>query len=86
MLEVMTDDEWELFSRAMIDISRTNYKEVAGKIPVSTGALKMLDLGGSHGLYSIELCKRNPKLRATIIDLLPVKKYAEECISNQSSR
>lgn len=40
MLEEMSDYEWELFSRAMIDISSTNYKEVAGKIPVSKSAQK----------------------------------------------
>lgn len=85
MLEEMTEYEWELFSRAMIDISRTNYKEVAGKIPVAKSALKMLDLGGSHGLYSIELCKRNPNLKATIVDLPPVKKYADECINQYNA-
>jgi len=81
MLEEMNEYEWELFSRAMIDISSTNFKEVAGKIKVSKTAAKMLDLGGSHGLYSIELCNRNPNLKATIIDLPPVKKYADECIA-----
>ncbi len=87
MLEEMTDYEWELFSRAMIDISRTNFKEIPGKIPVSKTHTKMLDLGGSHGLYSIELCKRNPNLKATIVDLPPVKKYADECIAqNNASR
>lgn len=85
MLEEMTDYEWELFSRAMIDISSTNYKEVAGKIPVPKSATKMLDLGGSHGLYSIELCKRNPGLKSTIVDLPPVKKYADECISRHNA-
>lgn len=85
MLEEMTDYEWELFSRAMIDISSTNYKEVAGKIPVSKTALKMLDLGGSHGLYSIELCKRYLNLKSTIVDLPPVKKYADECISKHKA-
>ena len=80
MLEDMTEYEWELFSRAMIDISKTNYKEVTSKIPVTKTHTKMLDLGGSHGLYSIELCKRNPQLKATIVDLPPVKKYADECI------
>ncbi|MBS1927558.1 MAG: hypothetical protein IT254_07275 [Chitinophagaceae bacterium] len=79
-LEQKTTYEWELFSRAMIDISRTNYREVAGKIPVAKIASSMLDLGGSHGLYSIELCKRNPHLNASIVDLLPVEKYAAECI------
>jgi len=85
MLEEMTDYEWELFSRAMIDISRTNFKEVAGKIPVTKTHTKMLDLGGSHGLYSIELCKRNPNLKATIVDLPPVKKYADECIAQNNA-
>lgn len=85
MLEEMSDYEWELFSRAMIDISSTNYKEVAGKIPIPKSALKMLDLGGSHGLYSIELCNRHPALKATILDLPPVKQYAEECITKHNA-
>lgn len=85
ILEEMTDYEWELFSRAMIDISRTNFKEVAGKIPLAKTHTKMLDLGGSHGLYSIELCKRNPNLKATIVDLPPVKKYADECIAQNNA-
>lgn len=85
MLEEMTDYEWELFSRAMIDISRTNFKEVAGKVPVAKSAQKMLDLGGSHGLYSIELCKRNPDLKSTVVDLPPVKKYADECIAQYNA-
>ncbi len=81
MLDEMSDYEWELFSRAMIDISKTNYKEVAGKIPVAKTHTKMLDLGGSHGQYSIELCRRNPHLKSTIVDLPQVKKYADECIA-----
>lgn len=85
MLEEMTDYEWELFSRAMIDISTTNYKETAGKIPVGKTHTKMLDLGGSHGLYSIELCRRHPHLKSTIVDLPPVKKYADECIAKHQA-
>lgn len=85
MLEKMSDYDWELFSRAMIDISQTNVKEVAGKVPVAKSAAKMLDLGGSHGLYSIELCKKHPQLAATVVDLPPVKKYADECIAKHGA-
>lgn len=81
MLQEMSEYEWELFSKAMIDISQTNVKEVCGKIPISKSATSMLDLGGSHGLYSIHLCKKNPQLKSTIIDLPPVRKYADECIT-----
>lgn len=85
MLEEMTNYEWELFSRAMIDISQTNCQEVADKVPISKTHHKLLDLGGSHGLYSIELCKKHKNLQATIVDLPPVKKYAEECIEKYNA-
>jgi len=85
MLEEMNDYEWELFSRAMIDISKTNYKEAAKKIPVAKTHSKMLDLGGSHGLYSIELCRQHAHLRSVIVDLPPVKKYADECIAQHNA-
>lgn len=85
MLEDLSEYEWKLFSRAMIDIAKTNMKEIAGKIPLKENHKKLLDLGGSHGLYSIELCKRHPQLKATIIDLYPVKKYAEECIAQYNA-
>ncbi|MBK9107630.1 MAG: methyltransferase domain-containing protein [Saprospiraceae bacterium] len=84
MLEEMSAHEWELFSRAMIDISSTNYKEVCGKIPIQKQYKQILDLGGSHGLYSIELCNRNANLQAKIVDLPPVAKYAQECIGKSS--
>jgi hypothetical protein len=29
----------------------------------------MLDIGGSHGLFSIELCKRYSSLSSTIMEL-----------------
>jgi O-methyltransferase domain len=74
------DHEWELFSRAMIDIAKTNLKEVTGKIRLPDSAVHLIDLGGSHGLYSIELCKKYKNLSAAILDFEPVKKYTDECI------
>lgn len=80
-LDQLSDYKWELFSRAMIDISKTNYKEVCKIIPVKKSYTSVLDLGGSHGLYSIELCKKYPQLTSTIVDFAPVKKYTDECAS-----
>ncbi|MCC6601407.1 MAG: methyltransferase domain-containing protein [Crocinitomicaceae bacterium] len=84
-LEELTDYEWELFSTAMIDISKTNYKETGKKIPITKSHLKLLDLGGSHGLYSIELCRLHSQLKATIVDMLPVKKYADQSIAQHKA-
>ncbi|MBK9072291.1 MAG: methyltransferase domain-containing protein [Myxococcales bacterium] len=80
MLDEMDEAGWELFSRAMIEISRTNLKEVAGLVAVPSGAKSILDVGGSHGQYSMELCRRHPNASATVLDLPPVRRYADECI------
>ncbi|MCC6752509.1 MAG: hypothetical protein IT266_00850 [Saprospiraceae bacterium] len=82
-LEHFTEREWELFSRAMIDIAKTNVREIASKIDLPPHAKSIIDLGGSHGLYSIALCEKVPDLCAYILDLEPVKKYADECIARK---
>jgi 2-polyprenyl-3-methyl-5-hydroxy-6-metoxy-1,4-benzoquinol methylase len=61
--------EWNLYQEAMRDLSISAAKELAGKIPVPKNATSMLDIGGSHGLYSIELCKKHPTLNSTILEL-----------------
>lgn len=65
----ITPKEWELYQEGMRDLSVNTAKEVAGKIPMPRGATTMLDIGGSHGLYSIELCKMHPGLASTILEL-----------------
>lgn len=60
---------WELYMEGMRDLSVNAARELAGRIPVPAGATAMLDIGGSHGLYSIELCRRHPGLRSTILEL-----------------
>jgi 2-polyprenyl-3-methyl-5-hydroxy-6-metoxy-1,4-benzoquinol methylase len=61
--------EWQIYQEAMRDLSFNAAKELAGKIPMPQGAVSMLDIGGSHGLYSIEICKRHPALVSTILEL-----------------
>ena len=65
----LSEREWQLYQDGMRDLSITAAKELAPKIPVPTGATTMLDIGGSHGLYSIELCKKHPALSSTIMEL-----------------
>ena len=60
---------WDLYQEGMRDLSVAVAKEVAGKIPISKNAISMLDIGGSHGLYSIELCKKYPSLNSTVFEL-----------------
>lgn len=43
--------------------------DVADAVSVPDDPARLLDIGGGHGLYSIELCRRHSNLAATIFDL-----------------
>ncbi len=38
-------------------------------MPVPTRARQILDIGGSHGYYSVVICRRHPGLRSVVLDL-----------------
>src|SRR5579884_3220089 len=67
--ETMTPEEWELYQRGMRSGANLAASEVARRIPVPRGARDLLDIGGSHGHYSVALCRRHPGLRAVVLDL-----------------
>src|SRR5688572_4878931 len=51
----MTPVEWASYQEGMRDLSINASKELAKKIKLPQGATSMLDIGGSHGLFSIEI-------------------------------
>ncbi len=67
--ETMSDEEWGIYQRGMRSLAGTWVSEVAQVTPVPKGARDMLDIGGSHGYYSVALCRRHPELRAVVLDL-----------------
>lgn len=71
-LEVHGDlatDDWRLYQRGMRDMASFAAPEVARRVPMPEGASEMLDIGGSHGFFSVAICRRHPALRATVLDL-----------------
>ena len=64
-----SEREWKLYQEGMRDLSINAARELAPKIPVPKDATHMLDIGGSHGLFSIELCKKHTGLSSTIMEL-----------------
>jgi SAM-dependent methyltransferase len=65
----MTAPEWSEYQDAMRALAAGAAPELAKKLPMPKGAKRMLDIGGSHGLYSIALCERHPGLESTILEL-----------------
>ena len=65
----MSGEQWNLYQRAMRSLAGSLAREVVLRTPVPRGARAMLDVGGSHGFFSVALCRRHPALRAEILDL-----------------
>ncbi|NIP42470.1 MAG: methyltransferase domain-containing protein [candidate division Zixibacteria bacterium] len=42
---------------------------IAENIPVQKGSRLMLDIGGSHGIYSSAISRMNPQMRAEVLEL-----------------
>jgi SAM-dependent methyltransferase len=65
----MSAVEWELYQKGMRSLAGALVREVVLRTPVPRGARTMLDIGGSHGFFSVALCRRHRGLRAEILDL-----------------
>ncbi len=65
----MSADDRDLYHRSMRALAGIAGREVAWRTPVPRDAALMLDLGGSHGHYAAEICRRHPGLRAQVLDL-----------------
>ncbi|HEX6661520.1 MAG TPA: class I SAM-dependent methyltransferase [Sphingomicrobium sp.] len=65
----MTTVERDLYHRGMRALAGVAGAEVARKIPLPHGARRMLDIGGSHGHFAAQICRRFPALSADVMDL-----------------
>jgi SAM-dependent methyltransferase len=73
----MTDDEqWDLYQRGMRAMANAFAGEAVRRMPVPKGATEMLDIGGSHGYYSVALCRKHEGLRSVILDLPQAVEHA----------
>lgn len=78
--EVFTGEEWRIYVLGMRDLARMLLPHVIGHILPGKEARTLLDIGGSHGLFSIECCRRRPALHATIMDFPPALEHASRFI------
>jgi SAM-dependent methyltransferase len=79
----MTREQWALYQRGMLAVARLSAAEMARRAPVPRGAKDMLDLGGSHGLHSVALCRRHPDLRSSVLDLSDAVEHAAPLLAAQ---
>jgi SAM-dependent methyltransferase len=77
----MTAEERDLYHRGMRALAGVAGREVALRTPVPRGARRMIDLGGSHGHFAAELCRRHPQLSAEVMDLPDAVEAAEPMLA-----
>ena len=56
------------YQAAMRWLGSSTVKEVVAHVKFNSSPTRMLDIGGSHGLYCVEFCRKYPSLKATVLD------------------
>lgn len=72
---------WEIAQRGFRAAASITVGEVTDEVDLPDGSTRLLDVGGGHGLYAIELCREYPDLSATIFDNPEALAAAREEIS-----
>jgi SAM-dependent methyltransferase len=79
----MSTGDWGAYQRGMRAQANLLAPLLARRVPVPAGATAMLDVGGSHGYFSVVLCRRHPGLSATVLDLPSAVEYAAPILERE---
>lgn len=67
--DTYTEEQWHSYQLGQEDLARMFAKQAAKMTPMTSNPAEMLEIGGSHRLFSVELCKKYPTLKSTILEL-----------------
>ena len=81
--ETMSSDDWGAYQRGMRAQANPLATWLARRMPVPDGARDMLDIGGSHGYFSVVLCRKHPQLQATVLDLPDAVTHARPLLERE---
>lgn len=62
-------DRWEIAQDGFRAAASLLVDDVTDAVTVPDGSVRLIDIGGGHGLYTMELCRRHSNLSATIFDV-----------------
>lgn len=69
---------WRRYHLGMRAIARLLAPEVVARVKLPATARRLLDVGGSHGLFAARFCQAHPELRAEVLDGPQAREVAEE--------
>jgi 2-polyprenyl-3-methyl-5-hydroxy-6-metoxy-1,4-benzoquinol methylase len=76
-------EQWRDYQRGTRSLAKIIAPEMRFRIPVPRGAKTMLDIGGAHGVYSAALCRREPDLRAVVLDLPQAIEHSADLLAQE---
>jgi hypothetical protein len=80
----MTDPvAWAHYQKAMLEMARFDAPVLARHVPVRKGAMRLLDLAGSHGLMGATIARKHPPLRSTVLDLPAAVEHARRLAARE---
>ena len=79
----MTADDWRLYQRGMRAQAGIIAPLLVRQVPLPKSATDMLDIGGSHGYFSVALCRRHRGLRAVVFDLPEAVEHAAPLLARE---
>jgi hypothetical protein len=72
---------WDRYHAGMRSIARLMAGEIVLRAKLPRNAARLIDIGGSHGLYAVRFCQHYPGLSAMIFDWRQAKPTAEQTIA-----
>jgi len=71
-------EAWRHYQRGMLELAQLEARVIAAKVRVRSGAQRLLDVAGSHGLIGAAICRKHPPMRSTVLDLPQALPHARE--------
>ena len=81
---IVDNGYWDVYQKGMRNLAALWADDVAARFPTLPQAQDMLDIGGSHGYFSVCLCRKFTGLKSVILDLPEAIKYAAPLLAQEN--
>jgi predicted O-methyltransferase YrrM len=79
----LSEEAWGVYQRGMRSGIEPMAREVVRRLSLPRDPRRMLDIGGSHGFWSVSFCRRYPRLSSTILDLPEAIRHAAPILAKE---
>jgi SAM-dependent methyltransferase len=75
-------ERWEAYIRGLFEISRAEHDDNAALVSLDDPRT-LVDVAGGHGGFSMAMCRRHPRLRASVLDLAPSVRVGKRIVAEE---